>query len=218
MVLKSHLQIEVYDLLKDKILSGELTNNTLYSETKLAAEFGISRTPIREALYCLSQDGYIDIMPSKGFIIHQLNENDMRESIQIRCAIEGFCTHLIASEIESEKAQLLLSQLADNLECQKESSKSNLTLDDFMDYDHKFHLTLVNYADNKEFLQTFQRSMYQIHLTSKSCLSVPNRIEDTLREHIDFYEQLKAKDGETAYSTLINHLLMPLQMNILKNE
>ena len=92
---KSFLQMQAYDSIKNGILNGELEPGQLYSETKLSAKIGISRTPMREALQCLSQDGYITIIPSKGFMIRQLNEKDMKDSIQIRCAIEGFCTCLL---------------------------------------------------------------------------------------------------------------------------
>lgn len=89
---------------KNGILNGELVPGQLYSETKLSAQIGISRTPMREALQCLSQDGYITIIPSKGFMIRQLNEKDMKDSIQIRCAIEGFCTTVIASQADTKRA------------------------------------------------------------------------------------------------------------------
>ena len=66
---KSFLQMQAYDSIKNGILNGELEPGQLYSETKLSAKIGISRTPMREALQCLSQDGYITIIPSKGFMI-----------------------------------------------------------------------------------------------------------------------------------------------------
>ena len=90
MQLMSSLQLEAYNYIKNLILTHQLDVNTLYSETKLSKELGISRTPMREALQCLSQDGYITVIPSKGFRIRQLSQKDMRETIQIRCAIEGF--------------------------------------------------------------------------------------------------------------------------------
>lgn len=217
MILKNLIQFQVYDYLKDNILTGKLQNNTLYSETKLAAELGISRTPIREALHCLSQDGYITIIPSKGFIIRQLSENDMRETIQIRCALEGFCTHIVASEVESEKGKNLINELSHFLTLQENSLKSDNSHKAFMEYDHQFHLALVNYVDNKEFSQNFQRSMYLIHLTTTSALSFPNRIENTLNEHKQYFSYLKSGDGDSAYHVLIEHLMMPLNMNILEN-
>ena len=98
MVVKNSLQSQAYNTLKEQILSNILTPGTLYSETRISKELGISRTPMREALQCLSQDGYITVIPSRGFMIRQLSRESMRESIQIRCAIEGFCVHLIASQ------------------------------------------------------------------------------------------------------------------------
>ena len=101
----SSLQQEAYNYIKDLILTNRLDVNSLYSETKLSKELGISRTPMREALQCLSQDGYIDVIPSKGFRIRQLNQKDMKETIQIRCAIEGFCTHCLANDINTARGQ-----------------------------------------------------------------------------------------------------------------
>ena len=142
----------------------------------------------------------------------------MHETIQIRCAIEGFCTHIIAAEVDSEKGQNLINNLTNLLDLQESSLKPNISLKDFMEYDHEFHLALVDYVDNKEFNQIYQRSMYQIHLTTTSALSFPKRTEDTLNEHKRFFSFLKSGDGDSAYHILIDHLMMPLNMHILKDN
>ena len=80
MVIKNSLQSQAYDTLKEQILSNILTPGVLYSETKISKELGISRTPMREALQCLSQDGYITIIPSRGFKIRQLSKESMHHS------------------------------------------------------------------------------------------------------------------------------------------
>lgn len=210
MNIKSPLQFQAYEHIKEQILSGELAAGTLYSETKLSARLGISRTPMREALQCLSQDGYITIIPSKGFMIRQLNDQDMLETIQIRCAIEGFCTHMIARETAQRKGQKLLKTL-DKLLCQQEKAlTAGGSLQSFMEYDHQFHLALIHYADNREFDQIFQRLMYLIHLTTVSALTVPGRTEETLMEHREFYRLLEEGDGSSAYQLLISHLMAPL--------
>ena len=66
------LQDKVYRQLKDKINGGELSHGQIYSETKLASELGVSRTPMKDALRRLSQDRFIDIIPSKGFKLHEM--------------------------------------------------------------------------------------------------------------------------------------------------
>lgn len=215
MNVRSPLQAQAYQELKERILSGGLDAHTLYSETKLAGDMGISRTPLREALQCLSQDGYITVIPSKGFMIRELNEKDMLESIQIRCAIEGFCTHVIAGEIESRKGQKLLKTLRKLLEQQEAAMKLEDAHRAFMEYDHKFHLNLVDYVGNREFDQIFQRLMYLIHLTTATALSIPGRMESTMIEHKQFFAYLQNGQGDDAYLLLVKHLMMPVSMNIV---
>lgn len=229
MEIRNPLQIQAYDYLKKMILSGKLEPDVLYSETRMSAKLGISRTPMREALRCLSQDGYITIVPSKGFMLRSLNEQDMEESIQIRCAIEGFCVQVIAAEADTKKGQKLLKELEQLLDKQEKllsikdeddkterSAENGAALEEFMEYDHQFHRALVNYVENREFKQTFQRLMYLIHLTTAKALSIPGRLEDTMREHQLFYSYLKDGDGDSAYKLMMVHLMMPLAMHLTK--
>lgn len=219
MKIMSSLQQEAYNYIKRLILANKLDVNTLYSETKLSKELGISRTPMREALQCLSQDGYIDIIPSKGFRIRQLNQKDMKETIQIRCAIEGFCTHCLASNINTPKAQKILRELENTLDLQVKAAQNNCSdgnYEDFINYDHQFHLLLVRYINNEEVNHIYQRLMYLIKLTTQSALEVEGRMADTLEEHKKYFECLKAGDGDAAYHILISHLMMPL--NVIKTK
>ena len=214
MQLMSSLQLEAYNYIKNLILTHQLDANTLYSETKLSKELGISRTPMREALQCLSQDGYITVIPSKGFRIRQLSQKDMKETIQIRCAIEGFCTQCLANEYNTSKGQQTIERLGEILKKQKESLSANDYYESFINYYHEFHLVLVNYIENEEINHMFQRLMYLIRLTTQSALQVEGRSIGTVDEHEEYYEKLKTGDGNEAYRILISHLMMPL--NIVK--
>lgn len=214
MQLMSSLQLEAYNYIKNLILTHQLDANTLYSETKLSKELGISRTPMREALQCLSQDGYITVIPSKGFRIRQLSQKDMKETIQIRCAIEGFCTQCLANEYNTSKGKQTIERLGEILKKQKESLSANDDYESFINYDHEFHLVLVNYIENEEINHMFQRLMYLIRLTTQSALEVEGRSIGTVDEHAEYYEKLKTGDGNEAYRILISHLMMPL--NIVK--
>ncbi len=216
MEVNSSLQLKAYNYIKELILSNKLDVDTLYSETKLAKEIGVSRTPMRGALQYLSQDGYITIYPSKGFMIRQLNQKDMRETIQIRCAIEGFCTYTIANEINSEKGKKTLKNLELVLENQINAINNNDNYESFIEYDHEFHKILVHYIENDEINSIFQKSMYLIKLTSQSALEVEGRINGTINEHKKYFEFLKNGDGDNAYKTLISHLMMPL--NVVKTN
>lgn len=215
MIAKNSLQFQAYNAIKEKILCKELEPDVLYSETRMAKELGISRTPMREALQCLSQDGYITIIPSRGFQICQLNEDSMRESIQIRCAIEGFCVHYIVSQTSKKHCQKLIRDLEKSLERQQKALTAPDFPRSFIEEDHQFHLMLVHYVENQEFNHLFQRLMYMIHLTTSNALSITGRAKATYDEHQELVRCLKAEDGNGAYQILIAHLLMPLNMNIV---
>ena len=187
MQLMSSLQLEAYNYIKNLILTHQLDVNTLYSETKLSKELGISRTPMREALQCLSQDGYITVIPSKGFRIRQLSQKDMRETIQIRCAIEGFCTQCLAKEYQTAKGQNTIQKLGEILKHQKEALALDDNYESFINYDHEFHLLLVNYIENEEINHMFQKLMYLIRLTTQSALEVEGRINGTIDEHSEYF-------------------------------
>ena len=215
---KTFLQMKAYNYIKEQILENKLEKDVLYSETKLSQEIGVSRTPMREALQCLSQDGYINILPSRGFTLRQLSERDMLETIQVRCAIEGFCTYLIASDVAAgmTRGEKLLNDLAFTVNAMKKALKMDDGYQTFLQNDHEFHLLLVNYADNQEFTQVYQKLMYQIQLTSVSALAVAGRAEETLAEHERFLEFLKNGDKNAAYDALVEHLTMPERMHVAK--
>ena len=192
-----------------------MDSDALYSETRLARELGISRTPLREALQCLSQDGYITIIPSRGFKIRCLNQDTMRESIQVRCAIEGFCVYTAASRQDEKRCKKLIKDMEKSLERQKAALTSKKFPDAFTEEDHQFHLLLVRYAQNEEFNHLFQRLLYMIHLTTSNALNVPGRAQATYDEHLALVEHLKNGDATRAYQVLIEHLMMPLKMDLL---
>ena len=77
------LQEEAYTHIKEQILSGALREEQIYSETKIAAMIGISRTPVKDALVRLSQERLVDILPSRGFRLHRMSEADIWDT---RCA------------------------------------------------------------------------------------------------------------------------------------
>lgn len=204
----SLLQTQAYEYVKEKILSNEWQPDTMYSETKLAAEIGISRTPLRQSLHRLSQDGYITIYPSRGFMLRTLTDADMKETIEVRCAIEGFATYCIGNEADEARRQAILSALEEELAAMRQA-KSDA---EFIEHDHAFHVAVVRFVENAEFNQIFQRLMYLIHLTSTSSLSVPGRRKSTLEEHEAYAVLLRERKAAEAYAALMEHLIMPLRI------
>lgn len=218
MISKSSLQSQAYDTIKELILTNSLDSNKLYSETQLAKNMGISRTPLREALQCLSQDGYITIIPSRGFKVRVLNKKNVRMIIEARCAIEGFCVHSIIADKESIRYEKLINDLEATVEIMRETLHSEDSINEFSEADHKFHLLIVHYLGNTEFNSMYQRLMYMIHLTTSQVLSIPGRPEPTLAEHEEILKYIKEGQGDNAYQSLLNHLMMPLNFTFVEDD
>ena len=93
---------------------------------KISKELGISRTPLRDAVHRLAQEGYIDIIPSKGFMLHQMNRKDVNETFQVRSALETYCTVQICKEFSSRKAKKLFKDLDWIMDCMKNGDTSRI--------------------------------------------------------------------------------------------
>ena len=146
-------------------------------------------------------------------MLRHLSNKDMQETIEVRCAIEGFCTHIIAGQISTEKGKQLLNELGRILDQMQMAKDLDDNLQTFIDSDHAFHLAIVGYAENDEFNQLFQRLLYLIHLTSATALSVTGRVDGTLEEHQLYYRALREGNGNDAYQIMIRHLTMPLELH-----
>ncbi len=87
-------------------------------------------------------------------------KNYMKETIQIRCAIEGFCTQCLAADVNTARGQKTIRELGNILDLQRHAVEEDDNYESFIDYDHQFHLLLVQYIKNEEVNNIFQRLMY----------------------------------------------------------
>ena len=125
------LNEQAYNYLQKLIMENHFSYQEVYSETKLSKELGISRTPLRDAVHRHAQEGYIDIIPSKGFMLHQMNRKDVNETFQVRSALETYCTVQICKEFSSRKAKKLFKDLDWIMECMKDIMETTHSIKEF---------------------------------------------------------------------------------------
>ncbi len=203
------LQIKAYDSLKAMILEGHFQKGEFYSETKTSRELGISRTPIRDALQRLAQEKYVDVIPSKGFCIHEISEQDLIETYQIRCALEGFCTVQLAINNDTEKAQRVI-QLLENLVLNQQNIIDNAgSVEEFTPFDQQFHEQIVNYSGNLSLIEVFGNYLYQIKSQMYISLHAEGRMQQTVEEHNRIVEAIKTGSLEKTYLATLAHLEKP---------
>jgi DNA-binding GntR family transcriptional regulator len=166
----STLTQRAYLQLQERILSGELAAGSLVSESRLAKEMGISRTPVGEAIRQLAQEGFVRQVPRYGTIVRSIEPQDIEELYEMREALESFAAAKAARRITSlQLAQLeVLCTTIENIagDCRGEVTTQfdvNM-LRQFLAADMTFHLLIVKAAGNQRILNTIRetRTMSQI--------------------------------------------------------
>lgn len=208
------LNEQAFQHLKNLIINNELTYQKIYSETKLSQELGISRTPLRDAIHRLAQEGYIDIIPSKGFRIHQLTKQDVDETFQVRSALECYCTFQIAQGANTRKAKRLFKELDWIMEELKEILDTTQSITEFSEYDFEFHTKIVNYLENEQFTSIFATFMYRMRKLAELSLAHRGRMKDTYDEHLAILEAMKAGDTQHIYEITLKHMDTPRGINL----
>ena len=157
------LQEKAYEFLKDKITKGELEYGKFYSETKMAAEIGISRTPFKDALVRLSQDRYIDIVPSRGFCLHTLSLQDITNIYQSRTAVEGFCALSLHTKRKEKEAAAVIEALFKDHENMAKAIADHASFSEILSYDLAFHRRIVEFSKNDELISLYESLNHQLY-------------------------------------------------------
>jgi len=202
------LQQKAYEHLRQKIMQGQLVPGVIYSETKLAAEIGISRTPMKDALVRLSQDKYIDILPSKGFCLHVMSEEDIWSTYQARTAIEGFCAMNLARTRQTARGQETLGRMAASVAAMRQAIDSGEANDTILSRDLSFHQALVRSAQNPEMTSLFESYNHRLYAIATASFAQPGRPGRALAEHQAIYDAIQSDDGGgmAAYQAVMRHM------------
>lgn len=206
------LQQQAYDHIKNGILDQSFQYDQIYSESKLSLEIGISRTPVRDAVHRLYQEGLIDIIPNKGFILHKITNTEMMENQEIRSAIEGYCSRQAAISNSSGPVRNLLTAMETSLDKQQEIYESTSDVFQFTAEDQHFHFLLVTYNNNETFLDIYNQCIYKTKRLASYSLKSEGRMLHTLHEHRDIYQAIREGNPQQAYDAVILHMQAPLSV------
>ena len=203
------LQEKAYQYLKEKINGGELEHGKFYSETKMAAEIGISRTPFKDALVRLSQDRYIDIVPSRGFCLHALSLQDITNTYQSRTAVEGFCALTLHTRRNEKEAALVIEALFKDNENMEKAIAEGASFSEILKHDLSFHRRIVEYSKNDELISLYESHSHQLYDIAMKTFELEGRPAIALAEHRAILDNL-VSDAENAtadtYLSVMKHM------------
>lgn len=217
MVAYEALNTVAYNRLRQMIFNGDLEFNTLYSETKLAADLSISRTPVRDALARLSLEHYIDVIPNKGFILHKPTSSDLYSARHFRLAIEEYCASIIAENLQDERNLDIILKMEDihRLQC---AVADEMHLKRFWTLDTEFHSTLVSWLQNPYFDALYANCNYLFTSLPVVSFFSEKRHLTTLEDHKRIIDAMKSGCPESARHAIAVHINESTRIITLDNE
>lgn len=214
---------QIAKALRDDILTGSLKGGDQLLEDQLKNEFGISRTPLREAFRVLEKEGLVEILPRKGAFVRRISRQDIEENFPIRAILEGLAGRLAYANLSNQD----INEMEEVFEYMKEAAQRK----DFIDY-AKHHLTFheifINASNNETLIallhnlrmhRLWHRYTYQYYKEDfRNSLKIHRRIIDLFKE-----KKVSPEEIENVVRQHIEVALMPflsamekLEMNIPK--
>jgi DNA-binding GntR family transcriptional regulator len=197
------LSSRVYQVLLRDILQGQLPPGARLSLDDLAARFGISVSPIRDALRLLAADGLVELRSRRGAFVTQPSRTDIQEVFQFRAILE--CA---AVEAAIAAGPSLLENLRTHIEAMTATMVGETHADytTYIQHDQGFHRTLVEALGNGKLLESYA-SLASFTLIARMLhRSESHRATATLAEHHAIYSALAAQDAAAAAAVIRNHL------------
>lgn len=191
----------IYQTLRQSIMNLELYPGSRVTETELAQHFGVSRTPVREALQRLAVEGYLTIRPKHGCYIRQLDVFQLAEYYDVRVGLELEGIALMGQRIPYRE----VAQLAEdwNPECERYGVSGT---EEFKDAEELFHIRLAELCGNPILVQYLRDVNNHIRIVRRLGLPDRDSVMQTYREHYQICQRILAKDLDGAGVLLRAHI------------
>ena len=203
------LYLEVAELLRQRIFkrtSGDLEPGSWIDELKLAEEYGISRTPLREALKVLATEGLVTMKVRRGAYVTEVSEQDLSDVYHLLSLLESDAAGVVA--ISATDAQMTeLGKLHEALEAAvpDASSKKIVNTEQFFSVNEQFHMRLLAIANNKWRDQMVADLRKVMKLNRHNSLLKTGRIAESLDEHRAIMSALYARDAAATVTAMKAH-------------
>lgn len=197
---KQSLKEQAYSFIKTKILNCEYLPGAFLNEELLKEEIGSSRTPVRDALGRLEQEGLVTIFPKKGIIVSEFGLNEIHMIYETRMLIEPYAVDRYSGQIDREDLERMYSLF--------DGAKKGMNCNQIYQLDDEFHHFFVERMKNKYLSQAYEITNYQNYrLRILSGAADYGRLIDSNREHLSIIAALLEQDGERASKEMRKHLL-----------
>jgi DNA-binding GntR family transcriptional regulator len=200
MALTHHtIQQAVADAVRSRIIAGELQAGIRIDQDALAAEFSVSRMPIREALRQLGAEGFVTIVPHRGAIVTALSPTEVEEIYEIRAALEGVAARQACWELTADDLDALRAVLA--------AMRHEGEIDRWVALNAEFHDTINQSSQRPRLLELIQRFREQSQPYIRLYVQRLHKSAQARREHRAILDALADRDPERAEAAVREHLM-----------
>lgn len=191
------------EMIEDEIATGVLMPGTRLDETELAERFGVSRTPVREALIQLASTGILQMRPRRGMIVPELAPHRLVEMFEVMANLEAMCGRLAARRMVTSEHRELLRV---HEECEKALRSKNS--DAYYHQNEIFHHLIYRGSHNTFLAEQASTLHKRLHPYRRLQLRVRDRMHVSFTEHRQILDAILAGDSETAEVSLRKHVLI----------
>ncbi|MDZ4144690.1 MAG: GntR family transcriptional regulator [Burkholderiales bacterium] len=193
---------EVAELLRQRIFNRELEPGSWIDELKLAEEYGISRTPLREALKVLAAEGLVTMKVRRGAYVTEVSERDLTDVYHLLSLLESDAAGVVAARATPEQ---LTSLQALHAELEAAAVPGNVDREQFFAINERFHMRLLEIADNRWRDQMVADLRKVMKLNRHNSLLKSGRIEESLAEHRAIMQALADRQPTVATQRMREH-------------
>ncbi len=192
---------KVYQNLRSDILSGTFRDQEELRETALAKVYGVSRTPVREAIRQLALEGLVDTIPNRGAYVHNIHGKDVKDVYAIRSLLEGLAARWAVENITDEQIEAMEEVLY-----MSEYYRKKELWEQVYKCDNKFH-DLMYAASGSHLLEHMLRTFHEyVQQVRKSALQDEKRAKSSFEEHAAILDAIKKGQADAAADLAKQHI------------
>jgi len=184
-----------------RILTGELTAGQRISESALAADMGVSRGPVREAMRGLQQAGLVEIFANKGVVVRKIGYGEAVDLYDLRGSLFGFMCETLARRRTAEQCDILKGKLEEMAAAIRTSDKETYYYSNL-----DFHATIIDFCSNSRARAVYEGIAKEMHLFRRRGLSLIENMEASMHEHEAIAGAIIAGRPEAARKAGVKHL------------
>src|ERR687887_854322 len=196
---------KAYAALRHVIMSSDIYRSRTdirLDERQLAQDFGISRTPVREAMAQLEREGFVRSVPRRGVYVVRKSKQEVIELITAWAALESMAARLITQIAEDDEIATLRKMFTTF-----ENGQLHAKLDEYSEVNIEFHQSIIRMSRNRVLIDLAENLFTHMRMIRRKTIGEEDRADRSIRDHMNIIQALEARDTERAEDLVRQHAL-----------